>query len=209
MIAIGNTNIRISNIKQYGISSEEIRFQRIYLYDIADSILKRLITSDYSPTDCFVNVNSCYNNWHKYDSTWGTIEYINRCFAVDESTYNNRFKNRKCLPEKYKGKRIVYDSKVAQEYSDNDVKFVKCKYLYITTYQKDNYKFYQSIDDKHLLTGYDVEKLKKKIDKAFSETNSSEKNPYEKIKELKELLDMGAITKKEFEEKKKELLSRY
>ena len=33
-----------------------------------------------------------------------------------------------------------------------------------------------------------------------------EEDEYDKVKKLKELLDMGAITKKEFEEKKKQIL---
>lgn len=40
--------------------------------------------------------------------------------------------------------------------------------------------------------------------KEKSENNTS--NPYEEVKQLKELLDMGIITQEEFDLKKKELL---
>lgn len=58
----------------------------------------------------------------------------------------------------------------------------------------------------------EIEKVAKSItsflDKVISNNgnNSEKKNSFGEIKELKELLDMGAITQEEFEEKKKELL---
>ena len=43
--------------------------------------------------------------------------------------------------------------------------------------------------------------------KEKSENNTS--NPYEEVKQLKELLDMGIITQEEFDQKKKDLLDLY
>lgn len=51
-----------------------------------------------------------------------------------------------------------------------------------------------------------VKSATKLFDKIIDTNNKPQKNNLSEIKELKELLDMGAITQEEFDEKKKELL---
>ena len=58
----------------------------------------------------------------------------------------------------------------------------------------------------------DFEKIKKYIEDFNSNQNNTTvvqnvKSPVEQVKELKELLDMGAISQEEFDKKKKELLN--
>lgn len=80
------------------------------------------------------------------------------------------------------------------------------RYLYITTFQGDNYKFYEYVEGL-ILPAESV----KNIDELFSEIEKQIKKAsidsvVEDIKKFKTLLDEGIITQEEFNAKKKELL---
>lgn len=74
---------------------------------------------------------------------------------------------------------------------------------------KINDKFEFKIDDKNfkIVSEFFI-KLEKELNNSLSskEENMSSDNPLEKLKELKELLDLNIITQEEFEEKKAKLM---
>ncbi|RDY27914.1 SHOCT domain-containing protein [Romboutsia weinsteinii] len=72
-------------------------------------------------------------------------------------------------------------------------------------------KYFAQLDKFKLLVNKskDYEKSKLELEGIKTlESKEIEKSPTEKIKEVKELLDINAITKEEFENKKSELLSK-
>lgn len=54
---------------------------------------------------------------------------------------------------------------------------------------------------------YSNYKTRENVQIESEETIKEKNNPYEELKKLKELLDMGIINEEEFESKKKELLN--
>ncbi|RSK28817.1 hypothetical protein EJF36_19125 [Bacillus sp. HMF5848] len=72
------------------------------------------------------------------------------------------------------------------------------------TFVNEKTKEYQS-----LFTSWSDSKTEEEFNRLLElskKSTRSDHNPIQRIKELKELLDMGAISEKEFEKKKKELL---
>ena len=79
-----------------------------------------------------------------------------------------------------------------------DFEFIDSLYIY------DEIKIIESVEEKKKESL--ISKGKNKLNGLVKKKENKE-DPYEKIKKLKELLDMGAITQDEYDEKKKELLT--
>lgn len=130
-ILLGNTRIKLGNIKNYGISSERVKCEKIYR--LAEGEKDGLLAAMLRNTDLV---------WEK---------------EVEELTYDREYqfeisdhdhKNREEFPrvttyKRYRNKngKIVDSHSIAT--MDNSVVEIKRKYLYISTFQKDNFRFYE------------------------------------------------------------------
>lgn len=153
-IVLGNERIKANNIKNYGISSTENYYQRIYEPIICeDNILDKVFAKLNAPSYYYIDTGEWYEiSSKRYSAIAGGSQkylYIVKLkrghFLGDSSTnkvaeidgiydlndHIHRFEDIESSYYKYKAGR-------------DDVKKVIEEYLYITTYQGDNFKFYKS-----------------------------------------------------------------
>lgn len=123
-ITIGNNNIKISNIKEFGISiGNKIKAAKVPIYrENPDhkngGFLKKLLRSKYIGTESYTEIP--YKDLTLFEG-----EYILPYHMVRDSSNSVKKVNLQLSLKKSK------------------VKFVYWRYLYITTYQNDNYQFYE------------------------------------------------------------------
>lgn len=141
MIFVGNVRIRANNIKNYGIANNTRYFEKIY-YKV-----KRVEGSFWE---------EWWNNRPLYEWTWQG-EYV----EVGKKRYDNREKYRQCNRKtKDSNGQITY---ISEHLTESDFEIRKEKCLYITTYQKDNFVFWESESK------FDIFAKCKEIDDIFAE----------------------------------------
>lgn len=151
-LRIGDTRIKVGNIKDYGIEYETILYEKVY----------KKTKKTYSKTmDAVLRLagfgKPIQNPESDYDLTWdgGKVR-------IDEIRYLELSSE---LRKTYK--MVLDDNGVAKEMigftaTIKDVIEKECKYLYLTTYQNDTYEFYEMDVD------FDLEEKCKEIDEIFS-----------------------------------------
>jgi cold shock CspA family protein len=157
-ISVGNTNIKISNIKQFGVAkSEEIKGIKVPVYrlnpeyvrkrnEAGNNIFKKLfLPSKYLKSEEYVEVRisefSTYEVAHEYRSP--SLYYKLPYLLVRTSTT-----------------KIDKDYEFITKIEEYEAKFTYWRYLYITTYQNDNYKFYEN--------EIDIEKTLSELNELFN-----------------------------------------
>lgn len=144
-IILGGERIKLSNIKNYGIASETVYYQKVYKFKPAEGVFGHHEFED-------------IGEWKEipylryYDIARGSKNYMHIIRAskgepigvVDPS-------KRKMFETSYKHAKEdgIYDLNYLDDFSavingnpvKSDVKEIKEDYLYITSYQGDNYKF--------------------------------------------------------------------
>lgn len=192
IITINKNNIIASSIKSYGISVETRDYQKIY--------------EDGSNKDSgwFFPVDFINEELLTYENGWGDVFKIKRKIEVATQLDPAQW----ALDEGRIGVLNNHPIVLTEEYEpkQGDLVSKNLRYLYITTFQGDNYKFYEYVEG-FILPAESV----KNIDELFSEIEKHIKKAsidivVEDIKKFKTLLDEGIITQEEFNAKKKELL---
>jgi len=161
-IALGNVRLKASNIKDYGISAEERCYQKVYKwrYEDGTSRMERFLGTVYIKYDdtgeWFEISKKRYESiaagsekyYHVmkankgdiigryYSQYWGANSNMNEAEDI-MAPYDGIFD---LNDEKYGWKLTKRNSKAER----GDVKQTTEEYLYITTYQGDNYVFYES-----------------------------------------------------------------
>lgn len=144
-IKLGEERIKLSNIKNYGIASKDVYFQKVYTFTVEDGLFDK---REYNDANMWQEIT--YLRY--YDIANGLKDYMHIIKAlkgepigvVDPS-------KRKLFESSYKNakKDGIYDlnriddmcSSVNANPSKSDVKLAREDYLFINSYQGDNYKF--------------------------------------------------------------------
>lgn len=148
MIILGNTRIRLSNIKNYGISSGKKFRQKLYTR-------KEVI----NPIGVIATIAS-----------WLEGGYSTGLETKDEYEWSGKWKDNISKKEidELKGATLVLlddgtiETTRSVSASDSDIQDYVEKYLYITTFQNDNFVFWQSD------VSFDIQEKLKEIDNMFS-----------------------------------------
>lgn len=151
-LRIGDTRIKVGNIKDYGIEYETVFYEKVYTktrkaYSKTMDVALRLAGFG----------KPISNPESDYDLAWD-----GETVRIDEIRYLELSSE---LRKTYK--MVLDDNGVAKEMvgfnaTIKDVVEKECKYLYLTTYQNDTYKFYETDVD------FDLEEKCNEIDKIFS-----------------------------------------
>ena len=142
MIFIGDVRIRANNIKNYGIANNTRYFEKIYKKEKVKRANWEIIV------DAFLESPEPYE-WKWYG------EYV----EVSKRRYDNRSKPRQCNRKTVDSNgQIAYTNTLLTE---SDFKIRKEKCLYITTYQRDNFVFWESE------AKFDILKKCNEIDEVF------------------------------------------
>lgn len=144
-INVNDTNIKLSNIKQYGVSSE-YRFIDIPVYE---QVYKFPEPSKPSKLNF---IKKFFNSYTEYDFTG---EY--KRLDVLNSNYNESVKNGEmfyCVNDsKESGLEMINYNGITDKFNPElKPRKIIYKYLYITTFQNDNFKFYDyeiEVEEKH------------------------------------------------------------
>lgn len=154
IIILGDVRIRAKSIKNYGLSYGERYFEKIYRKEKREYkfLWKKKIGEFLEWKGEWLLIDDDrYEDVLKYnedlDPAALAYEYIEHKYKKTYRRYRNT-----------KGELIETDYLT----SDDDVCIKKEKYLYITTYQKDNFVFYQCDVD------FNIEEKCKEIDSLFS-----------------------------------------
>jgi cold shock CspA family protein len=141
-ISVGNTNIKISNIKQFGVAeSEERKGIKVPVYrlnpeyvrkrnEVGNNIFKKLFLPPmYLESEEYVEVRL---------SEFSIYERAGNEFRPSYYYYELPY-----LFVRTSTTKIDKDHQFRTIIREDEVKFSYWRYLYITTYQNDNYKFYE------------------------------------------------------------------
>lgn len=147
-ITCGNINIRLSNIKEYGMSSYPVLYEKVYQeYMIkSEKFLDKLFWRDgEKPYYKFEGEWVCHGEIDPYDIEYFT-ENAQRSPRMVNNTYirydNDVVNVRKKVLVRDKKNVITGDAVYAPEEENKNIYKVKyLKYLYIETYQKENFQF--------------------------------------------------------------------
>lgn len=151
-ISINNTNIKASNIKEFGISqSDEVKALKVPIYKLNPEYYK---TKERAGKNIFKKLFLP----EKYIRT-GTFEQILEKEFEKFTIQGNEFRDSRkvyelpfILVKQSKTKNIKFDE-YSTRIDKDEAEFVYWKYLYITTYQNDNYQFYEySIEIEEVLS---------------------------------------------------------
>jgi cold shock CspA family protein len=157
IIKIGNTRIKLNNIKNYGISVQDRYYLKVYKSQKRKGILNQ-----------FLDISDYIHNGMKTEISYATANDLLRGKTVEKQVflnkgqfhYTNRTVNGSNLEyAKYDGLHSI-DSSESDESDKSDLIHIKEKYLYLTTYQKDKYTFYNS--------EIDIEEKLNELDKYLS-----------------------------------------
>lgn len=139
-VKCGKERIKISNIKSYGISTETMYFQKVYEIDDDSSFWGKLLSS-----------------WVYKGKTFKIDEYLASVLNYSSSGYIRR---KLFSPEKgyYDENPGNLDTRAPK----SDLITKNVEYLYITTYQDDNYIFYEDNEE------FNIHEKCKELDKWLS-----------------------------------------
>lgn len=130
-ILLGNTRIKVGNIKDYGISNERVRCEKIYR--LAEGEKNGLLAAILRNTDLVWEEEvEELTPIREYQFEVSDIDHENRAEFPRATTYK-RYRN--------KNGKVVDSHSIAT--MDDSVIEIKRKYLYISTFQKDNFRFYE------------------------------------------------------------------
>ena len=174
-VIIGNARIRVSNIKNYGLSSELRLYKRKSVWSTSEEevrgwfnknpriekrLNKQLTDNNHSTIVKLDETIEIWDNIHNENYIYTPAQYMSQYM----NDYNNIVDDRKaeaeiiCEDEGAKEELNNWDSVVSWvkpsnapvtwTYRADKIFFVKeTKYLYITTYQNDNFKFFEDMID--------------------------------------------------------------
>ena len=138
-VKIGDNRIKISNIKNYGVSTKNLFYQKVYKVVEERTLLQRLLTSrEWIETENLVNINEVDAEnikngiqplcvYRKKGSTISSQKDFNgNMFYVNAEKDGNYY---------------LRIDEASARITDLITKSVR--YLYITTFQNDNYTFYE------------------------------------------------------------------
>lgn len=144
-VEFGNTRIRLSNIKNYGIASVPVYYAKVFV--LVEKEAKSKLFGKYRYKEC---VDS-----GKRVRLCDTSETDARSILCDGSQYYHRYELQDGKINRiHTGGLLVYGPVSFED-------LVECKnvdYLYVTTYQKDNYRFFADISE------FDIHSKCKEID---------------------------------------------
>lgn len=143
-ININDTNIKLSNIKQYGVSSE-YRFRDIPVYE---KVYKD--SKPYKPSKLNF-IKRFFDSYHEYDFT-GEYKRLDITENYISSLINGDVFY--CVNKSNEGGLDIINFKDITAKFNPELKPKKIihKYLYITTFQNDNFRFYDyeiKVNEKH------------------------------------------------------------
>jgi cold shock CspA family protein len=141
-ISVGNTNIKVSNIKQFGVAySDKVKAIKTPIFEKNPEYFEKknkagknpfkhlFLPDEFSETGFFTEVRRSEFHTRKIEGNefrYSYLRYELPYILVRITPKTN---------EKNHNKRTIIH--------EDDVKFTYWKYLYITTYQNDNYTFYE------------------------------------------------------------------
>lgn len=141
-ISVGNTNIKVSNIKEFGVSySSNIKAIKTPIYERNQEYFDKKVAAGKNPLKHILLPKKIINTALYVEVPKSEFEIRRRKGGDYFSDYDEYV-----LPYVLIRITPTYNEK---DYSritiinENDVKFIYWKYLYITTYQNDNYQFYE------------------------------------------------------------------
>lgn len=199
---IGSTSIKLSNIKTYGIATDPNDTFVIYReYD-------KKVTKQVRKAGLFRKKEKIKKRTERGQVIVEKV--IGRCL---NSGYENRgnyyaIDPKHCYCPEYIDDMDDYliftgSMKISPNYFDYKWSAEPKRYLYVTTYQNDNYRFYE--------TEHNVDKIQMDLKKCL-ENSSKEEIPLSddefntKLSRLSKMKDSGLLSDEEFEEQKKILL---
>ena len=149
MVILGNTRIRLSNIKNYGISSETRYRQKIYKREF---VANRFGATVDAITQVFLDFN-LNTAGARYEYEW-TGEWYDGMSKKELEELNGATLYLRDDGKIGSTRDKLVDKPSIQEYRE--------KYLYITTFQNDNFVFWESE------VSFDIQEKLKEIDHMFS-----------------------------------------
>lgn len=153
---IGKNRIRLSNIKTYGISSKVFYYQKVYRATVESMII--FFNHSFSWEGDTILLNK-----EKQDR----IKKLNPTMEHDALEVKNTGSFEKLIIDEDGEMHQAAEYMRTYNLSDNwhpepgDIFGKKQKYLYITTFQNENYRFYESE------VNFDIEEKCKEIDEMF------------------------------------------
>lgn len=151
IIKLGSTRNRLSNIKNYGISSERRYYQKVYhSTPNRDNLWNRLI----------MRTN------HRYEGMEKDITYYYMTYSGDKELIGKLLYVKKGDPylSENKEQTIAEEDGVYRSaypiFENDDIRAHNLRYLYVTTFQNDNYTFYEN--------EIDIDQKLEKLDNFFS-----------------------------------------
>lgn len=145
-VTINNTSIKLSNIKNFGISSKSVEYASVYLMEkkkIKESKRGKGIRAAFNGVLLIANIvdgTSDYFRRYKYElvSLTPHIKLPSNEYEIDTYYLKNE--------DGSISKKTSVDD---DTFRDDNTKFCEfsfktTKYLYITTFQNDNYRFHES-----------------------------------------------------------------
>jgi len=161
-ISFGNEAIKLGNIKTYGISAGNARFVKIYEYKkeyvIRDGLFgAKIKAKGYSwngDKEQFAESNIRNCSLYRYNQDKKTFEWSNLALERSPNGQVISVKHKEPFGDIFN--KIYWKEKTL---TWNDFFTETQNYLYITTYQQDNYQFYEGIAD------FDIYEKKKELDR--------------------------------------------
>ena len=159
-IRFGDNRIKGSNIKDYGLSTKRAYYQKVY--NVVDTT-----TSTVKSIDFFVKLAGGDLNLSSSDYTYGgdnleiteseakEIQNGRRRILI----FPSRRKNEKA-DYHIDGKKVIFSNAKAATKDDLVVKDIR--YLFVTTFQGDNYQYYED------LAGFDIHQKSLELDNSLS-----------------------------------------